>query len=168
VEGTHEVSLSRIRGFASGVLFIAARAVGAQVPAAPSYAEFRVDAIVARATSVQGGIGGVFPLGTYVRLSIDGAGGVTMNEGNSRASGRIDAIGRFLLDPLREAPIGLSLGGGLSLPYVDGDKRVRPYLTAVVDIEGRRRGAVTPALQIGLGGGTRVGVVLRMSQPRWR
>jgi hypothetical protein len=117
---------------------------------------------------VQGGVGAVIPLGTYVRVGVDAAGGPTLHDGSSRAAGRIDAIGRFLLDPFREAPVGVSLGGGLSLAYVDGDKRVRPYLTAVVDIEGRRRGAVTPAFQVGLGGGTRVGVVLRTSQPRWR
>jgi hypothetical protein len=152
----------------SGVLVVAARAVGAQVPSPPAYAEFRLDAIVARATSVEGGVGAVIPLGTYVRFGINAAGGATFRDGSSRASGRIDAIGRFLLDPFREAPIGVSVGGGLSLPYVDGDKRVQPYLTAVVDIEGRRRGAITPAFQLGLGGGTRVGVVVRTSQPRWR
>ena len=168
MEGARDVSLSRRRVLLSGVLFIAARAVGGQAPTVPAYAEFRLDAIVARATSLESGVGAVIPLGTYVRLSVDAAGGTTFHDGSSRASGRIDAIGRFLLDPFREAPVGVSLGGGLSLPYVDGDKRVRPYLTAVVDIEGRRRGAVTPAFQLGLGGGTRVGVVLRTSQPRWR
>jgi hypothetical protein len=168
VEGARDVSLSHSRVLLFGVLVIAASAVGGQVPSTPSYAEFRLDAIVASATSIEGGVGGVIPLGTYVRLGIDAAGGATIRDGSSRASGRIDAIGRFLLDPFREAPVGVSVGGGLSLPYVDGDKRVRPYLTAVLDIEGRRRGAITPALQLGLGGGTRVGVVLRTSQPRWR
>jgi hypothetical protein len=38
----------------------------------------------------------------------------------------------------------------------------------VADLEGRKRGAITPAIQIGLGGGARVGVVLRTSVPRWR
>jgi hypothetical protein len=168
MEGARDVSLSRVVGLLFGGLVVAARAVGGQAPSTPGYAEFRVDAIIARATAIQGGVGGVIPLGTYVRVGIDAAGGATVRDGSSRASGRIDAIGRFLLDPFREAPVGVSLGGGLSLQYVDGDKRVRPYLTAVVDIEGKRRGAITPALQLGLGGGTRVGVVLRPSQPRWR
>ena len=79
------------------------------------------------------------------------------------ASGRVDAIARFLLDPFREMPLGLSLGGGVSVPYASGDTATRPYLTAVVDIEGRRRGGLTPALQLGLGGGARVGLVLRTS-----
>jgi hypothetical protein len=56
----------------------------------------------------------------------------------------------------------------LSLPYTKGDTRTRPYLTAVIDVEGRQRGRFTPALQVGLGGGTRVGVVIRSSATRWR
>ncbi len=65
-------------------------------------------------------------------------------------------------------PFGISLGGGISVPFVQGDTRVRPYLTAVADLEGHKHGPVTPALQIGLGGGARLGVVLRMSPGRWR
>ena len=168
MEGTRDVSASSVRAVFLASLLSVARLVGAQVPSPPRYAEFRLDAIMSDATSAYAGAGAVIPLGTYVRLGIDAAGGATFHDGTSRASGRVDAIARFLLDPFREAPFGLSVGGGLSLPYTDGDKRIRPYLTAVVDIEARRRGSITPALQIGLGGGTRVGVVLRTSQPRWR
>jgi len=134
----------------------------------PAYAEYRADGIVGRGTTVQGGLGASVPLGIYVRLGIDAAGGATWRDETTRASGRVDVIGRFLLDPFRETPIGLSFGGGLSVPYADGDARVRPYFTVVVDVEGRTRGPVTPALQVGLGGGVRVGLVLRASQPRWR
>jgi len=134
----------------------------------PLYPEFRADAIVARQTAAQVGAGVVMPLGIYVRLSVDAAGGATFADGGTRASGRVDAISRFLLDPFRETPIALSVGGGLTVPYVDGQGRVRPYLTAVIDVEGRRHRSITPALQVGLGGGARVGIVLRASQPRWR
>lgn len=134
----------------------------------PMFAEYRGDAIVGRGTAVEGGAGLVVPAGIYVRTSIDGAAGVTWRDGETRASGRVDVIGRFLLDPFREVPIGVSLGGGVSVPYASGDAHVRPYLTAVVDIEGRGRGGVTPALQLGFGGGTRVGVVLRTSHGAWR
>jgi hypothetical protein len=84
------------------------------------------------------------------------------------ASGRFDAIGRFLFDPFREIPFGMSLGGGLSLPYAVRDPRLRPYLTTVLDVEGRMRGSLTPALELGLGGGARIGLVLRASPGRWR
>jgi hypothetical protein len=134
----------------------------------PSYIEYRADAIVTRGTALEGGLGAVLPLGTYVRMSIDGAAGPTWRDGSVHASGRVDAISRFLLDPFREVPVGVSLGGGVSVPYVAGDKRVRPYLTVVADIEGRKHGAFTPAMQIGLGGGARIGFVLRTSPMRWR
>jgi len=149
---------------------LAAAHVGAQTQSLvpPLYPEVRADAIVARQTAAQAGAGVVVPLGIYVRFSVDAAAGATFAGGTSRASGRVDAIGRFLLDPFRETPLALSLGGGLSVPYVDGQSHVRPYLTAVIDIEGRKRGKLTPALQVGLGGGARVGFVLRASQPRWR
>jgi hypothetical protein len=134
----------------------------------PAYAEYRADAIVGRGTTVQGGGGVVVPLGIYVRLGVDAAAGATWRDRLTRASGRVDVITRFLFDPFRETPVGLSLGGGVSLPYTDGQQRLRPYLTMVIDVEGRVRGPVTPALQVGLGGGTRIGVVLRTSRPRWR
>lgn len=139
---------------------------GQQAP--PVYAEYRLDAIIGSGTAAQGGAGVVLPLGTYVRLGVDAAYGATWNNGQARMSGRADAIARFLLDPFREAPFGLSLGGGLSVPYVPSSARLRPYLTAVMDVEGRKRGSFTPALQLGLGGGTRIGVVIRSSPPRWR
>ena len=164
------ISIGVQRWLATVVIAVGAARVHAQAQSLvpPMYPELRADAVVARETAVQVGAGVVAPLGIYVRLSIDAAGGATFADGTSRASGRVDAISRFLLDPFRETPVGVSFGGGLSLPYVDGQSRLRPYLTAVVDIEGQMRGRFTPALQIGLGGGARVGIVFRASQPRWR
>jgi hypothetical protein len=147
-----------------------ARTSAAQQPARasqsfhiPPYPELRVDAITGKGTTAQAGAGIVVPLGLYVRLALDGAAGATWRDGSSRASGRVDAITRFTLDPFRESPVALSLGGGITLPYVDGDAHLRPLLAAVVDLEGRRRGRFTPALQVGLGGGVRIGLVLRAS-----
>jgi hypothetical protein len=140
---------------------------GQSLTSPPGYLEYRADAIIARAATAEAGLGAVMPLGAYVRVSLDGAAGASWRNAAFHPSGRIDAVGRFLLDPFRETPVALSLGGGVSVPYVDG-QRVRPYLTLVADLEGRKRGAITPAIQIGLGGGARVGVVLRTSVPRWR
>ena len=144
----------------------ALRAQGGGGP--PVYGEYRADAIVGRGTAAQAGGGVSVPLGVYVRLAADASGGATWRDGVTRASGRVDAIGRFLLDPFREVPVALSLGGGVSVPYVEKESPVRPYLVVVVDIEGRARGRLTPALQLGLGGGTRIGLVLRRSTGRWR
>ena len=134
----------------------------------PAYSEYRADVIVGRGTTTQLGLGAVIPGGVYARMSVDGAAGTTWRDGGTHTSGRVDIVARFLLDPFREAPVGLSFGAGVSVPYVAGDSHVRPYLTFVTDIEGRRRGGFTPALQLGLGGGARVGVVLRRSVSRWR
>ena len=147
---------------------VSAAARAQELASPPSYMEYRADAIVTRGLAVEGGAGVVLPLDTYVRLGIDGAVGPTWRDGSAHAGGRVDMIGRFLLDPFREVPFGVSLGGGVSVPYVSGDAHVRPYATVVVDIEGRRRGGWTPALQVGLGGGARVGLVLRRSAVRYR
>ncbi len=153
---------------AIGMLVCSASALHAQQQRIPTFAEYRADAIVGRGTAIEGGLGIVIPAGVYVRTSIDGAAGATWRDHSTHASGRVDVISRFLLDPFREVPVGISLGGGVSVPYASGDRSVRPYLTAVVDIEGRRRNGITPAIQIGIGGGTRVGVVLRRSPRSWR
>lgn len=134
----------------------------------PPYAEYRVDGISGRGTALEAGGGVSLPMGIYVRLGVDGAAGTTWRDGGLRTSGRVDAIARFLLDPFREVPVGLSLGGGLTVPYVQGDKTLRPLVAAVVDIEGRMHGRFTPAVQLGLGGGARLGVVIRTSPPRFR
>jgi hypothetical protein len=125
--------------------------------------ELRVDAInVSSASSgtLQGGLGANVPLGYYVRLELDGAGGVTRRDSVNHNSGRVDALARFLLDPFNDAPWGLSFGGGMSARFEHGTT-TREYLVVVVDLEAPHIGSVTPALQLGLGGGLRVGLVLR-------
>jgi len=148
--------------------------VGVALPAALGaqqtplvYPEFRADAIVANGTTVQGGAGVVLPAGVYVRVAIDGGIGTTWRDASTYTTGRVDLVARFLLDPLRETGLAFSAGGGLSAP-IDHDGFRTPYLTIVFDVEGRRRSGFTPALEVGLGGGARVGIVLRRSPPRWR
>lgn len=145
--------------------------VRAQVPRPTSQPEVRLDGIFGRQPAVQLGAGVQVPMGYYVRVGLDVAVGVATEDreallGSAEAppgplDGRADLLVRFLLDPFRQSAFGLSLGGGLSARAEPGD-RVRPRLLVAMDIEGRRsaRGLV-PALQVGLGGGLRVGVVLR-------
>jgi hypothetical protein len=146
---------------AVGISLAIAPRAGAQIET-PPYGEFRLDAVDGRGTSVQGGAGLTIPLGIYVRLGVLGGIGSQWRDGTSSLVGRTDVVARFLLDPFRQSPVALSMGGGVSVPYERGT-RVRPYLTAVVDVEGRRRGKLTPALQLGLGGGARLGLVFRTS-----
>jgi hypothetical protein len=65
----------------------------------------------------------------------------------------------------------LSAGGGLSVRYdqlASERGRWRPLLALVVDLEGPRIGSVAPAIQLGLGGGARLGVILRGADPQRR
>ncbi|HEY4131811.1 MAG TPA: hypothetical protein VGM50_14425 [Gemmatimonadaceae bacterium] len=144
------------------------RAQSAQLASPPIYEEYRIDAIANRDGALEAGAGITIPAGIYVRFAVDGAAGATWRDGGTRGSGRVDGIARFTLDPFREIPFALSLGGGVSVPYVAGDAHVRPLLAAVIDLEGRRHGNFTPAIQLGLGGGARIGFVLRTSAQRWR
>jgi hypothetical protein len=132
--------------------------------------ELRVDAIDVRSINtgtLQGGVGANVPLGIYVRLELVGAGGITRVDSVNHNSARVDAIVRFLLDPFDEASWGLSIGGGMSAMF-EASATTHEYLVVVADLEAPRIGAVTPALQIGLGGGVRVGIVMRASRPSRR
>ena len=131
-----------------------------------SYGEYRVDLIAATRNAAQVGAGIVTPLGTYVRFGVVGAAGPSWSGGDTRMSGRVEAIGRFTLDPLRETPFALSLGGGITFPF--NYTVNRPLLTAVLDVESRKKGKVTPFVQLGLGGGARLGAGLRTSPLNWR
>lgn len=156
-----------VRTVAVIALFASGAADAQQQPSRP-YAEYRADAIIARGTAAQLGGGVVLPLGIYVRLGLDVAAGATWRHGETAGSGRADAIARFLLDPFRESRLGFSVGGGVSAPIGSAEPSQPPYLTAVLDLEWPRHRGTSPAVQIGIGGGTRIGIVLRRSPQQWR
>jgi hypothetical protein len=143
----------------------------AQVPSPSVQPEVRLDAIAGHEPAVQVGAGVQVPMGYYVRLGLVGAVGVATEDRKALVGSpdappgpldaRADLFVRFLLDPFRQSRFGLSVGGGLSARAEPGD-RVRPRLLVAMDVEGRRSShGVVPALQVGLGGGVRVGVILR-------
>jgi hypothetical protein len=131
--------------------------------AEPVLPELRADLIAGARPALQVGAGLQIPMGVYVRTGVDVAVGSRLGDAavSSRLDGRIDVLTRFLLDPYRQSAWGISAGAGLSLRAEPGD-RVRPLLLVALDVEGRRstRG-LAPAVQVGLGGGARIGVVLR-------
>jgi hypothetical protein len=143
-------------------LLVVARVTAAQGLVPPPYAEYRLDAIDGHGTTVQGGLGLTVPMGIYVRVAAIGGIGSQWRDGRTLLAGRTDVIVRFVLDPFRQTPFGLSVGGGISVPY-EQNVVTRPYLTAIVDVEGRAHGRITPAVQIGLGGGARIGLAFRTS-----
>lgn len=148
------------------VLVAFASAARAQTPRQGIQAEVRADAIVSRWTAVQGGVGVSFPAGLYVRT-----GGVIAAGGGGRGfDSRLDVFSRFNLDPFREKRWGLYGGSGISARYVErDDPRAHAYLLLFVGIEGPLPNAShagwVPALELGLGGGARVGIALRQGIP---
>ncbi len=122
--------------------------------------ELRIDGISPHPSVLEAGVGPEIPLGYYTRLELLLAGGVARDRGAISGSGRGDVVTRFLLDPFRESRWGLSVGGGVSIRY-EPDRGWRDFLVAVVDLEAPQLGRVMPAVQVGLGGGARVGMVLR-------
>jgi hypothetical protein len=138
----------------------------AQEPLRP-YPELRGDVFVAPTNSALLGVGEQFPLGYYTRFGLDVSGGVAWKDDATFATARVDALMRFLLDPFREKKWALSAGAGVAVRYVAPDEW-RPFLAIVLDVEGKRTGPITPAFQLGLGGGMRLGVVVRGSRRAYR
>ena len=136
------------------------RAQRPQQPPPRSQPEQRADVIDARSTAAHLGVGFSVPAGTYVRLGVVGAMGQAWRSGEPSTAGRVDGLVRFVVDPLREfrwAPYG---AGGIGAIY-DGTEKWRAVLVGAVGIEGPASGAVVPAVEIGFGGGARVGVAIR-------
>lgn len=132
---------------------------------APSV-EVRADLLAARETTVHGGAAVLWPVGRSVRLGVQAGGGVTRLDGvpagsdETVGSGRAELVAQFELDPFAAQRWGLygSAGGGVLA--VKG-RSGRALVFATVGVERRTGGRVVPALEVGLGGGVRVALVLR-------
>jgi hypothetical protein len=157
--------MHRSRAFALlalGLSILIAKPILAQVPTQAFQSEVRVDGIFARSSAVEAGYGVSIPAGIYVRTGLVGGVGVGRHGIESRA----DLISRFSLDPFRQsrwAPYG---GAGLSGRFRSlADGGAKGYLLVFVGVEGPlpdgRMSGWVPAVEVGLGGGARVGLVLR-------
>ena len=123
--------------------------------------EVRLDATAAQRLATHAGLGLNLRAGPYVRVGFGIAGGAVRTASDEWvASQRADLAARFLLDPFAERARGLYGGAGISARR-DGDESVVGHLVLLFGIEGRPTRALVPSLEIALGGGTRVGVVLR-------
>lgn len=120
-------------------------------------AEVRVDVHGPAPASLEPGAGVTRPLGTYVRLGA--AVGYPVAGREDVRHLRTDLIARVTLDPFRQARFGISLGGGVTV------RGSRAHLAALVDVEGPAVGRVVLAIQAGVSGGVRAGVVLRRAIP---
>ena len=126
--------------------------------------EIRADFVDARAPAAHIGLGLAVPASTYVRLGVVAAAGQAWSNGSNTFAGRIDGLARFVVDPLREFRWAPYASGGVGAIY-DGDEHWRGVLIGALGIEGPVTGRVVPALEVGFGGGGRVGISVRRAMP---
>ena len=145
-------------GFAGTLPFV----VGAQIIQQKFQSEGRLDAIFSRSAGVEAAYGLSVPVGIYVRSGIVAG----IGAGRHGAEGRTDFIARFSFDPFRQTRWAPYAGAGLSGRYrstLDGGDRA--YLMVFLGIEGPlplgELSGWVPAVEVGLGGGARVGLILR-------
>lgn len=140
--------------------FLLAVAAAAQSPTrepAPKVAiEGRADVIVSEFAAAHAGIGFTVKTGTYLRSGIDaGLGG-----SRDGISGRIDFVNRFHLDPFRQSRWAPYAGGGLGVRF-DDNRQERFYLLVFVGLDGPARQGLGTSIEAGLGGGGRIGIIIR-------
>jgi hypothetical protein len=135
---------------------------GAQLPQQKFQSEIRLDAIFARSGGVEAAYGFTVPVGIYVRSGLVAG----IGAGRHGAEGRSDLVSRFSFDPFRQSRWAPYAGAGLSGRYrsaLDGGSRA--YILIFLGLEGPlpfgERAGWVPAVEVGLGGGARVGFVLR-------
>ena len=125
--------------------------------------EVRVDAIVSKTAAIHGGVGVMVPTGTYLRSGLVGA----IGSSRDGISGRLDFINRFHLDPFRESRWAPYAGGGVSARF-DADRKQRVYLMILMGIDGPAAKGITTTLEGGLGGGGRIGLIVRRATAKRR
>ena len=138
------------------------RTASAQLPQLPLQVEGRLDGLFARTSGVEAGLGLSVPLGLYARTGLVGG----IGAGSHGVEGRTDLIARFSLDPFRQSRWAPYVGGGISGRYrSEEDGGSHAYLLIYLGLEGGlpigRTSGWVPAFELGLGGGARVGVILR-------
>ncbi len=127
--------------------------------------ELRQDVTLAREPGAHLGVGLNVRAGYYVRVGVAlAAGAVQRDDAVWVGAPRLDLTARFLLDPFGERPRAWYGGGGVSVVQRPGED-ARAVLLLMVGLEGRKRRTVTPAVELGVGGGVRLGVVLRRTRP---
>lgn len=102
------------------------------------------------------------PAGYYVRVGAGVAFGREIGA-NPRNAGRGEVTVRFLADPFAEWRWGPYAGAGVAMDWRDGQSgRAAVVLVAGTDLPTRARWQ--PAVEVGVGGGARVAIVLRRAR----
>jgi hypothetical protein len=143
-----------IRAAAVAALFLPAT-LGAQT----LQPEVRADVFGPPPYSGGPGIGATMALGYYVRVNAGVGYELPMETGRTGDRWRAELIARATFDPFRQQRWALSIGGGLT------QRRSNTYLAAIIDVEGPEIRGLLPALQLGVSGGVRAGLVVRRAIP---
>lgn len=134
--------------------------------------EGRMEVVAARDATYEVGPGVSYPLSSYARGALSVTGGLPIGEVSAEevggeedvpnGIGRAEGVVRFLLDPFKERERGFYAGAGVGVRWV-ADTPGTAYLLLLVGLEGEVA-RVPAAVELGVGDGARVALVLR--QPR--
>jgi hypothetical protein len=131
--------------------------------------EARADVLAGPPAGGQLGVGANVAAGYYVRIGLDAALGASSRDGAAVLSGRVDLASRFLLDPFKEFAWAPYAGGGITAQWFFDRRGVpRADLLLLIGLEGPARAGWRTAFELGLGGGARLGVVLRRARSNSR
>ena len=145
---------------ASAVAPQAASAQTQQVAVAVSYIpSLRLDVLGGDPTALQAGAGIAFPFSNY--FSIGGTVGAGIS--STGFSGRGDAYGQFSLDPYHQSEWEPYIGGGVTVRGDGGGPGTRTYLLGFIGANGPSTGRIAPGVELGFGGGVRLGVTMRFT-----
>ncbi len=122
--------------------------------------EIRLDAILSRTSAVHLGAGATLAAGNYVSAGIVAGAGFSTD---GRRSGRLDVLARFHLDPFRESRWAPYAGGGLTT-RLDQGENAHTYLMLLLGIDGPVTRNMALSIEGALGGGGRVGIILRRAR----
>jgi hypothetical protein len=129
--------------------------------------EMRADLLAGPPAGAQVGVGANVAGGSYMRIGADAAVGALSRDGAAVASGRVDVVTRYLLDPYREFRWGPYVGGGFTAQW-DHRANWRGDLLLLVGVEGPAHAGWRTSVELGLGGGARLGVVFRRARSNGR
>jgi hypothetical protein len=131
-----------------------------QVAVAVSYVpSLRLDVLGGNPTALQAGAAIAFPFSNY--FSIGGALGAGIS--STGFSGRADAFGQFSLDPYHQSQWEPYIGGGVTVRGDGGGPGTRTYLLGFIGANGPSTGSIAPGVELGFGGGVRLGVTMRFT-----
>ncbi len=130
--------------------------VGVSVSYIPT---LRLDVLGGKPTALQAGAGIAFPFSNY--FSIGGTVGAGIS--STGFSGRVDGYGQFSLDPYHQYQWEPYVGGGVTVRGDGGGPGTRTYLLGFIGANGPSTGAIAPGVELGFGGGVRLGVTMRFT-----